>query len=352
MIKILAINPGSTSTKIGVFNDKEKIWDINIHHDEDELNNIIGFDEQIKFRKREILKHLKTQNFKIENFDVFASRGGVSIPIPGGTYLVNEKTCENQKNSKLQHPCNLASPIAKSFADDNNKKAYFTDSPFTCELMPLAFYSGHKEIPRSGRFHALNQKAIARHHSEKMNKAYEESNYIVAHLGGGISVGAHEKGLVIDVNDALDEGPFTPQRTGGLPVRSIIDMCFTSGKTHEEMKKFIQGNGGLFSYLGTNDCIKALEMGKEDKKVQETIDALIYQISMEIGKRSVSLKGDIDAILITGGIANSDVIIQKIIEYVKFLAPIYVYPGELELESLALGAYKAFKNEIEVKEIK
>lgn len=349
MIKILAINPGSTSTKIGFFHDREKIWSVDVHHDVTELKKIKSFSDEKQFRMNEILSMLKKKKVKISEIDVFAPRGGISMPLKSGTYLVDETLCQFQEKSKLQHPCNLACPIALELAKINNKEAYFTDSPLTYEIMPIAALSGVKEFKRHCRYHALNQKAIAKWHCEKVKKTYDKANLIVAHIGGGISVGAHLKGKVVDVNDGLEEGPFGPERCGALPIRQLIDMCYQ--KDHSYMAKFIQGTAGLTSYLGMNDMKQIMESYDTDDNVKLVVDAMIYQIAKEIGSRAIALKGKIDGILITGGIAHSKFIVNEIKKYVKFLGPVYEYPGEHELEALAYGAYNVLTKKIKKGEI-
>lgn len=296
MLKILTINPGSTSTKIGYFEDQTKIWSTNIHHEVEELKNQKSFEEQKEFRKNEILKTLKKKNVDINQIDTFGCRGGICVPLESGTYEVTQKICQFQQEAAFQHPCNLANPIGFELAKINNKKAYFTDSPVTFEIMPVAQLSGVKEIPRYCRFHALNQKVIAKIHCDKTSQKYEDANLIVAHIGGGISVGAHLKGLVVDVNDALEEGPFGPERCGSIPIRQLIDLCYKND--HAYMKKFIQGTAGLTSYLGQNNLQEIMKSYGSDKTTTATVDAMIYQIACEIGKRSIALKGKVDGILI------------------------------------------------------
>ncbi|WP_042349626.1 butyrate kinase [Bacillus massiliigorillae] len=345
MFKILAINPGSTSTKIGVFEDHTQLFEKVLRHSTEELAKYERVADQFEFRKAEILKALDENNIIIHSLSAVACRGGVTKPITGGTYLVTDEVCEFQRTTPYEHPANLAAIIGKRIADEVGINAYFVDSPMTYELNELASFSGHKEIKRPGRFHALNQKAIARQFAKDQGKKYDELNVIVCHLGGGISVGAHEKGLVVDVNDAGEEGAFTPERTGSLPVRHVIDLCFSGKYTHSEMKKFIQGNGGLNSYLGMNDCREIENRASYDPEARKVLEAMSYQVAKEIGANATVLNGQVDAIILTGGIAYSEMITNFIKERVSFIADVYIYPGEKELEALAEGAIRVLTNE-------
>lgn len=352
MYKVLAINPGSTSTKIGFFEDQEKIFEKVLRHSTEELAQYDRVAEQYDFRLTEILKALKENNVSIHELSAVACRGGVTKPITGGTYLVTDEVCEFQRTTPYEHPANLAAIIGKKIADEVGIKAYFVDSPMTYEMSELASFAGHKEMKRLGRFHALNHKAIARQFAKDQGKNYNELNLIVCHMGGGISIGAHEKGLVVDVTDAGEEGPFTPERTGYLPTRQVIDLCFSGKYTHGEMKKFIQGNGGLNSYLGMNDCKEIEEKAKIDLETRKVLEAMAYQIAKEIGASAAVLKGQVDAIILTGGIAYSERITDFIKERVSFLADVHIYPGEKELEALVEGTIRALTGEEEAKIVK
>lgn len=349
MARILSINPGSTSTKIGIFDDNNKLLEKVIRHSTEELTRYAKVADQFEFRRSEITQALDENEITLESLTAIACRGGLTKPISGGTYLVTDEVCEMQRTSPYQHPANLACIIGKDMADQLGIKAYFVDSPMTYEMQDLAEFSGHKEIKRLGRFHALNQKAIARKYASDCGKRYEDINIIVCHMGGGISVGAHSKGLVIDVNDAVDEGPFTPERTGSLPPRLLVDLCFSGKYNHGEMKKFIQGNGGLNSYLDMNDAKAIEEKSHNDEEARLVLEAMAYQISKEITSLGAVLKGDIDGIILTGGIAYSKRITNWIRERVSHLAEVHVYPGEKELEALAEGVLRVLNNEEEPK---
>lgn len=344
---VLAINPGSTSTKIGVFQGVEQIFETVLRHSTEELSVFKNVTDQYEFRKEKIITALKENNIKLESLSAIACRGGVTNKrVEGGTYLVCNKICEEQKNSPLQHPASLAAIIGKELADILGIEAYVTDSPLTYELSELAKISGYKDIKRPAMFHALNSKAIARQYAKDNEKQYEDVKVIVCHMGGGITVSCHEGGKVIDATDAVNEGPITPERTGALPIRTLIDMCFSGKHSHGEMKQMIQGKGGVFSYLKTvdmKDVERMCEEGNEEAKL--VFDAMIYQVSKEIGGMSVVLNGQVDAILLTGGIAYSDYIVSGITERCKSITAIKVYPGEKELEALVLGVNRVKNNE-------
>ncbi len=351
MNRILTINPGSTSTKIGCFDEEQLVFEEVLRHDVAELQKFPTVPSQFEFRKEAIINALAKNNIELSSLTAIACRGGVTKPITSGTYIVTDAVCEFQRTTPYQHPANLASIIGKNIANELGIEAYFVDSPMTYEILPICSYSGHSAMRRFSRGHALNQKATAREYAKKINKSYNELNLIVAHMGGGISVAAHQDGLMIDVNDAGEEGPFSPERTGELPVRQVIDACFSGKYTHEDMKKFIQGDGGLVSYLGHSDVKKAVEDSETDPKAKEVIDAMILQIAQEIGKRAVTLNGKVDQIILTGGIAYSEYITSEITKRVKFIADVALYPGELELEALAKGVLRVLRNEEEAKTI-
>jgi butyrate kinase len=356
-MKILAINPGSTSTKIAVFEDTKEVFTKTLRHSVEELapyNNVI---EQNEFRKNIILEALKEQNIDPESLDAIVGRGGLLKPIPGGVYKVNDEMIKDLKEMKRgEHASNLGGIIANEIAKSLKKDvvACIVDPVVVDELQDLARLSGHPELPRVSIFHALNQKAVAHRYARENGKKYEELNLIIAHLGGGISVGAHLNGKVVDVNNALDgDGPFSPERAGGLPARQLAELCFSGKYTYDEVKKMITGKGGMVAYLNSNDAyqveLKALAGDKECRLVYEGI---AYQVAKEIGSAAAALCGKIDAIIVTGGIAKSDPIVDWIKERVSFIAPITVYPGEDEMQALAEGIYYASKGEYEMKEYK
>lgn len=351
--KILAINPGSTSTKIAVYKGQELLFKKSIKHKSKIINLFDKVIDQYEFRKDAILNALKEDNIKLPEFDAIVGRGGMLKPIEGGTYLVNEKMIEYVKEApRGEHASNLGCVLAKELADSINKPAFIVDPVAVDEMNDLARYTGMPEIKRQSLFHALNQKAVALKAAKQLNKNYNEINLIVAHLGGGISVGAHELGKVIDVNNALDgDGPMSPERSGGLPNGPLYKMALSGKYTLKEIQKKNYGNGGLVAYLGTNDGFEIAEMIKAgNKEALFILEVMCYQIAKEIGACATVLKGRVDAIVITGGLAFDQLIIDFIKERVSFIAKILVFPGEDEMESLAFGALRVLNNIEEYKE--
>lgn len=348
---VLAINPGSTSTKIAVFDIySNKIFQTNVKHSTEELAAFPTIADQYEFRKKAVLETLKKANIEIENIKVIVGRGGLIKPIPSGLYEVNEAMKRDLRKGVLgEHASNLGGLIADDLAKEiPGAKAFIADPVVVDEMDDIARISGHPRFQRISIFHALNQKAIARLHAKSQGKNYEELNLIVAHLGGGISVGAHRKGKVVDVNQALDgEGPFSPERSGTLPVGALAKLCFSGEVTYEEVKKMITGKGGLVAYLGTNDALEVENRVKAgDEYARLIYEAMAYQVSKEIGACATVLKGDVDAILITGGIAYDKMFVDWIKERVSFIAPVFVYPGEDEMQALASNGICYLKGEI------
>ncbi len=348
---ILAINPGSTSTKIAVFHNTKEVFLKNIKHSTENLAGFEKITDQYAFRKQIILDELESASFDVNNIKVIVGRGGLIKPIPSGVYEVNEPMIKDLKVGVLgQHASNLGGLIAHDIANAiSGAKAYIADPVVVDELSELARVSGHPEFERISIFHALNQKAIARQHAKSVSNKYEALNLIVAHLGGGISVGAHYKGRVIDVNQALDgEGPFSPERSGTLPVGSLVKMCFSGKYTQEEIKKMITGKGGLVAYLGTNDAYEVEKRAKAgDEKAILIQDAMAYQVAKEVGAMSTVLEGAVDAILLTGGIAYGKPFVEAVSKRVRHIGPVYVYPGEDEMRALAMNGLMVFSGETE-----
>lgn len=348
--RILAINPGSTSTKIAVFEGENQVFIKTLKHASEDLAHFAVITDQFEFRKNIIMKELEENNIDVSSLKIIMGRGGLSNFIPSGVYEVNEALENDLKMGKNgQHASNLGGLIAKDIAlSISGAKAYIADPVVVDELCDLARISGHPLFERTSVFHALNQKAIARTYAKEMHKKYEDMNLIVVHLGGGISVGAHNKGKVIDVNQALDgEGPFSPERSGTLPVGQLTDICFSGKYTQGEVRKMITGKGGYVAYLGTNDAYEVEQrIAAGDKKAELIEDAMAYQVSKEIGAMATVLKGDVEAILLTGGIAYGKPFVAKISERVSFLAPIKVYPGEDEMRALAMNGLMLLNNEL------
>lgn len=350
MHKILVLNPGSTSTKVGIFFDEKKVEEISLSHSKEELSKYSSLSEQYDFRKDIIVDYLEENDYDLSEFSAIACRGGLIKPIPSGTYRIDENVINDSKNSETDHPSNLAALIGNELAKKYNLEAFITDPPVTFEGEDIATITGQPLTTRRLRFHALNQKAIARKYAEDNGKKYEDINVIVAHLGGGVSVGIHKKGVVVDVNDAMDEGPFSPERAGSLPVFQLVDLCYSGKYSHAEMKKFLRGNAGFNAYLGTNDAREVAKMVADgNEKAVLVYEAFIYQVAKEIAAMSVNVNGKVDAIILTGGIAYHDAVQKKITERTGFIAPVVAYPGEMELEALALGALRVITGKTEAK---
>lgn len=349
VFRILTINPGSTSTKIAVYDNETEVFEKTLRHSAEEIGQYAKIADQFEFRKNVIEDALNEANIKAEELDAVVGRGGLLRPIKGGTYAVSKNMTHDLMEGPREHASNLGGVIAKEIADSVNIPSYIVDPVVVDELSDVARISGMPELERVSIFHALNQKAIARRAAKEMGKSYAESNFVVAHLGGGVSVGAHENGRVVEVANALDgEGPFSPERSGGLPVGDLAKMCFSGEYTLDEIKKKITGKGGLVAYLGTSDGrdVEAMiEAG--DKKAELVYEAMAYQVAKEIGACAAVLKGNVDAILITGGISYSKMFVDMIKERVAFIADIKVYPGEDEMLALAQGGLRVLKGEEE-----
>ncbi|WP_348983823.1 butyrate kinase [Fusibacter sp. A2] len=350
--RILAINPGSTSTKIAIYDNDKEVFETTLRHQTEEINAFDKIFDQYDFREQVILDALNEAGINLTKLNAVVGRGGLLKPIAGGTYRVTPEMIEDLKVGVLgEHASNLGGIIANEIASNLNIPAFIVDPVVVDEMQDVARISGMPEIERKSIFHALNQKAVARRAADEMGKAYTECNFIVAHLGGGVSVGAHRKGKVVDVNNALDgDGPFSPERSGGLPVGDLAKLCFSGKYTHGEIKKLIKGQGGLVAYLNTNDgrdVIKMIEAGDENAKV--VFEAMAYQVAKEIGMCAAVLKGDIDAIILTGGLAYGQVLTGWIKEHIEFLGKVIIYPGEDEMSALALGGLRVLKGEEEAK---
>ena len=347
-VKSLIINPGSTSTKIGVFEDETLLFEETLRHSTEEIASYASIVDQKDFRKQIILDLLKEKAFDIHSLQVVVGRGGMLKPIPGGTYAVSDGLLEDLKIGKQgQHASNLGGILAREIGDSIGVPSYIVGPVVVDELMPISRYSGVPELPRTSVFHALNQKAVAKRYAKEQGKAYDSLNLIVVHMGGGVSVGAHEKGRVVDVFNALDgDGAFSPERAGAVPTGALIKMCFSGEYTEKEVYKKVVGNGGFNAYVGTNDMRDVEKMVQGgDQKAAEVREAFIMQVAKNIGSMACVLKGQIDQIIITGGIAYDKVVVGGLKERAGFLAPITVYPGEDELLALAQGALRVMSGE-------
>ena len=349
--KILIINPGSTSTKIGVYEDETQLMEETLRHTTEEIAQYDTIYDQKDFRKNVILDVLKEKDVDLNSIDVVVGRGGLLKPIPGGTYATTPELLEDLKIGKQgQHASNLCGLLAYDIAQEIDVPSYIVDPVVVDELQDVARLSGHPLMDRVSIFHALNQKAVAKRYAKETGKPYDELNLIVVHMGGGVSVGAHKNGQIIDVANALDgDGPFSPERSGGLPSGQLMKVCFSGDYTQAEVGKMINGNGGFNAYLGTNDMREVVEMAKTDEKAALVRDAFHYQLGKEIGSMAVVLDGKVDQIILTGGIAYNQITCDYFKDHCGFIAPITVYPGEDELLALAQGALRVMNGEEEAK---
>ncbi|MCY8201191.1 butyrate kinase [Bacillus subtilis] len=351
--RILTINPGSTSTKIGVFHNERSIFEKTLRHNIEELQRFDRIIDQYEFRKNHILETLHEQGINISKFDAVCARGGLLRPIEGGTYVVNDEMIEDLKSGYAgQHASNLGGIIAREIADGLNIPSYIVDPVVVDEMSVLAKVSGMPEIERKSIFHALNQKAVARKAAASLGKRYENMKMIITHMGGGITIGVHDRGRVVDVNNGLHgEGPFTPERAGTVPAGDLVDLCFSGEYTKEEIMKKLVGTGGLLGYLGTNDAVKVEQMIQGgDEKARFIYDAMAYQVAKEIGAASAALKGEVEAIVLTGGLAYGKSFVSAIRSYIDWISDVLVYPGENELQSLAQGALRVLQGEEQSKQ--
>jgi len=351
--KILAINPGSTSTKIAVYENEKNVFLRSIKHSGEDLKPYSSISEQYEFRRDTILRELKEVDIDINSIDIIIGRGGLTKPIPSGVYEVNEQMKYDMKNSPFgDHASTLGGLIADEIAKGLNKvKAYIADPVVVDEMEDIARVAGHPLFERVSILHALNQKATARKYAKETCVKYEDLNLIVVHLGGGISVGAHRLGRIIDVNNALNgEGPFSPERSGTLPTEQLARLCFSGKYTLAEVKQMIKGKGGMLAYLGTNDAFEVEMMAKNgNAKAQFISDAMAYQIAKEIGAAAAVLKGKVDAIILTGGIAYNKQFCSFIDDMTSFIAPMKIYPGEDEMFALANNGLMVLTGELEPK---
>ena len=354
-LRLLIINPGSTSTKIAIFDNEKPVLEQTLRHSNEELAPYASIIDQFEFRKNVILNTLNEKGINITKLNAVVGRGGLVKPVEGGTYRVNERMLEDLKVGVMgQHASNLGGIIANEIASQLNIPAFIVDPVVVDEMEDIARLSGMPEISRVCIFHPLNQKAVARRAAKDMGSKYEDMNFIIAHMGGGISVGAHRKGRVVDVNNALDgEGPFSPERTGGLPVHELIKLCYSGKYTYAELRRKIAGEGGLVAYLGTNDGREVEKrINNGDKKAELVYEAMAYQVAKEIGSCAAVLEGKVDAILLTGGLAYDKKLVDWIKERVEFISEVRVYPGEDEMIALAEGGLRVLRGEEKEKEYK
>lgn len=347
-IKSLIINPGSTSTKIGVFEDETLLFEETLRHSTEEISQYDTIVDQKDFRKKIITDLLAEKNFDLKSLNVVVGRGGMLKPIPGGTYAVTDALLADLKvGVQGQHASNLGGILARELADSIGVPSYIVDPVVVDELMPIARYSGMPEIPRGSIFHALNQKAVAKRYAKEIGKPYESLRLVVVHMGGGVSVGAHENGRVIDVFSAFDgDGAFSPERAGGVPCGALVKLCFSGKYSEKEVYSKLIGKGGFNAYLGTNDMREVTKRANEgDAKAKEAKEAFLLQVSKDIGSMACVLNGKVDQIIVTGGIAYGEDVVAALKERAEWIAPFTVYPGEDELLALAQGALRVLNNE-------
>lgn len=351
-MRILVINPGSTSTKVAVYKDERPVLLRNIRHTAEELQQYPTSFDQLPLRQSKIVQTLEEEGIPFE-FDAIVGRGGLTHPIPAGVYRVNEQMLHDTRTAVRQHVCNLGCHIAAALAAElDNCSAFIADPVIVDEMCPEARICGSPSMKRSSVWHALNQRATARRHALAIGRRYEELDLIVAHLGGGITIGVHHHGRTIDVNNGLDgEGPFSPERAGTLPSADLIRMCFSGQYSEEELLRRVAGKAGLVAWLGTSDTREILDrIEAGDEKAKLIMDAMIYHIAKGIAAQAAVLCGCYDAILITGGLAHADYITSRLRERVSFIAPVHIYPGENEMEALAENALAVLRNQREVLE--
>ena len=347
-VKSLIINPGSTSTKIGVFEDETLLFEETLRHSTEEIAQYATIVDQKDFRKDIILKLLKEKDFDIQSLNMVVGRGGMLKPIPGGTYEVSDALLEDLKiGVQGPHASNLGGILAREIGDSIGVPSYIVDPVVVDELEPTSRYSGVPELPRTSVFHALNQKAMAKRYAKECGKAYDSMNLIVIHMGGGVSVGAHKHGKVVDVFNALDgDGAFSPERAGAVPSGALIKLCFSGQYTEKEVYKKINGNGGFNAYCGTNDMReveKKVQGG--DTKAAEVREAFITQVAKDIGSMACVLNGKVDQIIVTGGIAYDKVVVAGLKEKAEWIAPMTIYPGEDELLALVQGGLRVLNGD-------
>lgn len=340
--EILVINLGSSSTKVAYYINEECMVKANLSHPSEELKQYDSIWKQAGMRQRAIETFMEENGIDKCKLAAVVTRGGHTRPLTGGTYLVNQVMLEESASEAFgNHACDLGLVIASNLSK-YGAKPLTANTPVTDEFEPLARYSGLPEIERRSSFHALNHKGVARHYARETGRAYESLNLIVVHMGGGISVAAHKQGKMIDANNGLaGDGPFSTNRSGGLPVGSLIAECFSGKYTEKQMLRRVNGQGGMLAYVGESDTLTVEQRAEAgDKACALVLDAMAYQTAKEIGGCAAVLAGRVDAIIMTGGMANSVRLTRFIEEKVSFIAPVVKYPGEYEMQSLALNAYE------------
>lgn len=348
---LLIINVGSTSTKVACFRGENPVLLETISYKADDLMRFSSLEKQLILREEDVIKLLMQNHVNMEELDLVVSRGGLGKPAPAGAYKIDTIMCQDLLEGKYgKHTSAMGPSIALKISQKYGIPAIVIDPPSTDEFEPIARFSGIPDIERKSIFHALNQKRVARKYAATLGKKYEDTNIIVAHLGGGITVGAHKQGRVIDCTHGLSEGPFTPERAGALPTMGLIDLVISAKLDVKQIQKRLVGQGGMASYLGTTDAREVENLiEKGDEKAKLIYEAMAYQIAKEIGAMAIVLNGSLDGIIITGGLAHSRMLVDWIIMRVGFLAPVFIYPGEDEMAALAEGGLRILRNEEEMK---
>ncbi len=353
MKKILVINVGSTSTKVAYYEDRDCKCKANLEHPTEELAKFGDVMEQKDYRREKVEQFCRENGIDIKSLDAITARGGHTRPITGGVYEINDIMLREQASGEFgRHPSDVGSAIAYKMAEGTSAKAFVVDPPVTDEYFPLARYGGHPLMPRQSRFHALSHKATAKRYCRENGLDYEHINLITIHLGGGSSIAMHSNGKMIDGTNGIEgDGPFSTNRSGVLIAKYLADIIYSEKYTKEEVYKMIQGKGGLMAYLGEQDVQKCSEMAKTDPHAREVLEAMMYQTAKFAAGVSVAVNGKVDQILITGGIAHSKWLTDILKERLSFIAPITLYPGENEMESLSTGTYEALTGQVEIKRI-
>jgi len=350
--RLCAMNMGSTSTKVAVFENEKMTFSVNVAHDArklDEFNEIV---DQLPYRKETILQELARQNISLEGMDAFIGSGGGLVSLEGGTYEVNETLLHHARiGFTIKHPKQIGSLLADEFARQFGGRAFVVNPPDVDELDEVARITGWKNVYRESRGHPLNQKEVAQRYARDIGRRYEEINLVVCHAGGGLSVTAHRKGRMVDSTDATQgDGPMAPTRSGAIPVAAVVKMCFSGQYSERQMQDLIIKNGGFVDHLGTSDAREVAKMIADGNKYAKLVyDAMIYQIGKYIGAYAAVLHGQVDGILLTGGVANDAYLVEKVTEMVKYLGPVKVYAGELEMEAMASGALRVLTGQEQTK---
>jgi len=346
-MKVLVINPGGTSTKVAVFHEDKLLVNENISHTQEGLREFENVFQEFEFRKQLVMDVMELHGVDLSTLDAVVGRGGLMKPILGGTYEVNDAMVQDLKDAiNGEHASNLGAPLAKDIAEGLSIPAFTVDPVSVDEFMDLARVTGIKDIEKSSWLHSLNHKAVCRESAGEFGKKYEEMNFIVAHLGSGLSVVAHEKGRMVDGSGGRSDGPFSPERSGGLLAYPLINLCYSGKYSHQEMVDKVSRIGGFYDYLGTKDMISIEREALSGNQLYKLIlDSFVYQVAKEISMYGATLCGLVDKIILTGGIAHSNYVTKEVERRVSYLAKVEILPGEMEMEALAAGALRVLKNE-------